>query len=70
VSTKLSCEHFLRELLSPHQLADDALLSRTAALGLVVHAHFGRDASHAVRATAALRARGCNPALHTPCAYS
>ena len=47
--------------ISPHEMGDDALLSRTAALGLIARAHFGRDASHEVR-TAAPRARGCNPA--------
>ena len=40
--------------ISPHEMGDDALLSRTAALGLIASAHFGRDASHEVRA-------GCSP---------
>ena len=61
VSAKLSAMPFLRELISPHGMGDDALLSRTAALGLIARAHFGRDASFEVQAATA-RARGCNPA--------
>ena len=35
--------------ISPHEMDDDALLSRTAALGLVARVTFGRDASYEVR---------------------
>ena len=54
--------------ISPHEMDDDALLSRTAALGLVARVTFGRDASHEVRPHAgrsprmARRCSGCSPA--------
>ena len=49
VSARLSAIPFLRERISPHEMDDDALLSRTAALGLIACAHFGRDGSYGVR---------------------
>ena len=54
--------------ISPHEMDDDALLSRTAALGLVARVTFGRDASHEVRPHAgrsprmARRCSRCSPA--------